>query len=156
MVDASDFRYPGPKPNTREAGVIMLADKIEAACRSIREPNPENVAAMIQKIINSVMAEGQFSDCPLTVREITVIAEVFKKTVLAIHHHRIEYPEPRATVLDEGEETEAVDEPVITLEIPASELVPETSQDRPPRDDEEGVVDYEAPEYLPDWGPRER
>ncbi|HJN73420.1 MAG TPA: HDIG domain-containing protein [Myxococcota bacterium] len=156
-VDPSDFRYPGPKPNTREAGIIMLADKIEAACRSIRDPNPENVAAMIQKIINSVMAEGQFSQCPLTVKEITVIADVLKKTVLAIHHHRIEYPEPRPFVADgeDPDETEAVDEPVITLEIPASDLVLETSGDDPPPE-EEGLVDYESPEYLPGWGPRER
>lgn len=151
-TDPEDFRYPGPKPNTREAGIIMLADKIEAACRSIREPNPENVAAMIQRIINSVMAEGQFDDCPLTVKEITVVADVLKKTVLAIHHHRIEYPEPQGKVPElEGEETEAVDEPVITLEIPAAtDGLPETSHDDP-SSVADGPVDYESPEYMPGY-----
>ncbi|MCP4805665.1 MAG: HDIG domain-containing protein [Proteobacteria bacterium] len=149
-TDANDFRYPGPRPNTREAGVIMLADKIEAACRSIKEPNPENVSAMIQRIINSVISEGQFDECPMTVKEITVVADVFKKTVLAIHHHRIEYPEPAGQLADgvDPEETEAVDEPVITLEIPATtEAIPETSHDAPL----EGPVDYESPEYMPGY-----
>ena len=135
-VDPNDFRYPGPKPNTREAGIVMLADKVEAACRSIREPNPENVSGMIQKIINSVMAEGQFDEVPLTVKELVVIAQTLKETVLAIHHHRIEYPEPpggeasggspgREVSLDEP----ATSDPVITLEI--------------------ATPDYESPEYLP-------
>jgi putative nucleotidyltransferase with HDIG domain len=149
-VDPADFTYPGPRPNTREAGVIMLADKIEAACRSIREPTPELVAAMIQKIINSVLSEGQFDECPLTVAEIRVIAEVFQKTVLAIHHHRIEYPDPPATpskVDGKPLPESSQDEPVITLELNAREVLEQTS-DRP-IPPEPGSVDYEAPEHLP-------
>lgn len=149
-VDPADFSYPGPKPNTREAGLIMLADKIEAACRSIREPSPENVTAMIQRIINSVMAEGQFDECPLTVKEVTVAADVFKKTILAIHHHRIEYPEARTA--DAASDAPAAAEPVITLEIPAGDLptrpLPEVSGDLPSVE----AVDYESPEYLPQHG----
>jgi hypothetical protein len=147
-TDPNDFRYPGPKPNTREAGIIMVADKVEAACRSIREPTPENVSAMIQKIINSVMAEGQFDEVPLTVKELVVIAQTLKETVLAIHHHRIEYPEPPGvgrkleTTLDEP-----TSEPVITLELNAPELT-ETSLDEPPE-----AVDYESTDYLPGTSP---
>ncbi|MED5373600.1 MAG: HDIG domain-containing metalloprotein [Myxococcota bacterium] len=156
-VDPADFRYPGPKPNTREAGVIMLADKIEAACRSIKEPTPERVAEMIQRIINSVMAEGQFDECPLTVKELHTIAGVFKKTVLAIHHHRIEYPDPPAA----GEKRvpqppEGSPDPVITLELNTGDLDLPDDEDTGslPELPEEvaAMADYESPEYLPELG----
>lgn len=160
-VDPADFRYPGPKPNTREAGIIMLADKIEAACRSIKHPTPENVSEMIQKIINSVMAEGQFRDCPLTLKELYTIAETFKTTVLAIHHHRIAYPDrplPTARRV-EPDSAQLPRDAVITLEIPASELASSLGSNPPPEpippgalrreDDSTEVVDYESPEYLP-------
>lgn len=159
-VDVADFRYPGPKPNTREAGIIMLADKIEAACRSIRHPTPETISEMIQRIINSVMAEGQLRDCPLTLKELYTIAETFKTTVLAIHHHRIAYPDkPLPTARQAaGPELEPPRDPVITLEIPAAELASSLntrvgeggSPLRLRRDDDSTeVVDYESPEYLP-------
>ncbi|MCB9759368.1 MAG: HDIG domain-containing protein [Alphaproteobacteria bacterium] len=154
-VDPRDFRYPGPRPNTREAGIIMLADKIEAACRSIHQPTPDNVSAMIQKIINSVMADGQFQQCPLTLKELYTIAETFKTTVLAIHHHRIAYPDkpipdPRKAPPAE-EKAETPRDAVITLEIPPSEVA--AARDARAADsvapDEPGPIDYESPEYLP-------
>lgn len=157
-VDPRDFQYPGPKPSTREAGVIMLADKIEAACRSIKEPTPERVASMIQRIINSVMAEGQFDDCPLTVKELRIMAEVFQKTVLAIHHHRIEYPDAVVTPgvkLPDAPSNGA--EPVITLELNTGDLdLPAEDRDRSHEsalpEEVVAVVDYESPEYLPGLG----
>jgi putative nucleotidyltransferase with HDIG domain len=92
-VSEADFRYPGPRPNTREAGIIHLADKVEAACRSVREPTPERIAAMIQKILNSTLADGQLEECPLTLKDLYTIAGVFQESILAIHHQRIEYPD---------------------------------------------------------------
>jgi hypothetical protein len=92
-VNEADFRYPGPRPNTREAGIIHLADKVEAACRSVREPTPERIAAMIQKILNSTLADGQLEECPLTLKDLYTIAGVFQESILAIHHQRIEYPD---------------------------------------------------------------
>ncbi len=155
-TDAEDFRYPGPRPNTREAGILMLADKIEAACRSIKRPTPDNVGEMIQKIINSTLADGQLQDCPLTLNELYVIAGVFKTTVLAIHHHRIAYPDKplparRVAVAEERPLREAV----ITLEIPSAELaaarntLPLPGEDSLPEDESTEVIDYESPDFLP-------
>ncbi|MFT6157649.1 MAG: putative nucleotidyltransferase with HDIG domain [Myxococcota bacterium] len=90
-IEEARFRYPGPKPNTREAGVIMLADKIEAATRTIAQPNEDNIREMIKRIVDSVMADGQFSGCPLTMAEISIVLDTFVKTLLGIYHHRIEY-----------------------------------------------------------------
>jgi len=92
-VDPDAFRYPGPKPSTREAGVIMLADKVEAATRTLANPDESNIRAMINRIVNSVIADGQFSECPLTFEEIHVIAETFVSVLLGIYHQRIEYPQ---------------------------------------------------------------
>ncbi len=94
-VDDAPFRYPGPKPDTREAGIIMLADKVEAACRTIREPSEERIRAMIQQIVNGVMNDGQLEECPLTLKELYVIADTFTNVIQGIYHHRIEYPSTR-------------------------------------------------------------
>ena len=94
-VDASKFRYPGPKPSTREAGIVMLADKVEAATRTIKQPTEDSIRSMILRIINSVMADGQFSNCPLTVREIYVVAETFVRVLTGIHHQRIVYADTK-------------------------------------------------------------
>lgn len=125
-VDESLFRYPGPKPDTREAGVIMIADKVEAATRTIREPSEENLRAMIHKIINSVISDGQFEKCPLTFQEIHTCAETFVKVLFGIHHQRVEYPATaaisRATTVihdvpNEGSGDGRRKGSVITLEI---------------------------------------
>lgn len=94
-VDEMAFRYPGPKPNTREAGVIMLADKVEAATRTLKNPDEHNIRAMISRIISSVIADGQFSECPLTLEEIHAVAETFVSVLLGIYHQRIEYPDTK-------------------------------------------------------------
>ena len=92
-VDPELFRYPGPKPNTREAGIVHLADKVEAACRSIKEPTPERIRQMIQRIISTTLADGQLEDCPLTLQDLYKISAKFEEVILAIHHQRIEYPD---------------------------------------------------------------
>lgn len=92
-VDEASYRYPGPKPSTREAGVIMLADKVEAATRTIRNPTEDNIRAMIQRIVTSVLNDAQFTACPLTFQEIHAVTETFVKVLVGIHHQRIEYPD---------------------------------------------------------------
>ncbi len=92
-ITEAPFRYPGPKPSTREAGIIMLADKVEAATRTIKSPDEDNIRAMISRIVSSVMADGQFSECPLTFQEIHTIADTFVTVLLGIYHQRIEYPQ---------------------------------------------------------------
>lgn len=141
-VDERRFRYPGPKPSTREAGIIMLADKVEAATRTIKEPTEENIRNMIHRIVNSVMADGQFSECPLTFKEIHSIADTFVKVLMGIYHQRIEYQETRD--LSRGKLREQVPEgSLITLEV-----LPGRVDARQPTGTD-GAVDYEAVEHLP-------
>ena len=140
-VDEALFRYPGPKPSNREAGVLMLADKVEAATRTIRHPTEHNIRSMIHRIINSTIADGQFDRCPLTFREISVTADVFVKVLLGIHHQRIEY----SATADLSRAPGGAPEPVITLEVP--ELV-----DLGERDPSTDAVDYESIEHLPRTG----
>jgi putative nucleotidyltransferase with HDIG domain len=159
-VKEEDFRYPGPKPNTREAGVIQLADKVEAACRSIKEPTPERVAAMIEKIFSSTLADGQLEECPLTLKDLYAVADKFQEVVLAIHHQRIEYPETRsissgdlAKLQEDHVGDSEKDEHVITLDLPpreAAELrAKATSDEASARELSSNVSDYESVEALP-------
>ncbi len=88
----SDFRYPGPKPQSREAGIVMMADACEAATRSIAEPTPSKIQAMVHSIIQKRFIEEQFTDCDLTQKELKIIEDTFSRTLTSLYHHRIEYP----------------------------------------------------------------
>jgi putative nucleotidyltransferase with HDIG domain len=92
-VKEEDFRYPGPKPQTKEAGLVMLADMVEAASRSLGDPTPSRIQGMVQKIINNVFSDGQLDECELTLKDLHEIAKGFNITLSGIFHHRIEYPE---------------------------------------------------------------
>jgi len=92
-VKEEDFRYPGPKPQTKEAGLVMLADMSEAASRSLVDPTPSRIQGMVQKIVNKVFSDGQLDECELTLKDLHEIAKSFNKTLSGIFHHRIEYPE---------------------------------------------------------------
>ncbi len=100
-VDEKDYRYPGPRPQTREAGIILLADGVEAAVRSIPEKTPAKIQAMVQKIINKNFTEAQLDECDMTLKDLHMIAESFVRVLVGIYHQRIEYPdveEKKATV----------------------------------------------------------
>jgi putative nucleotidyltransferase with HDIG domain len=92
-VNDENFRYPGPKPQTKEAGLVMLADFVEAASRSLVDPTAARIKGMVQKIINRVFSDGQLDECELTLKDLDAIAKSFNKTLSGIFHHRIEYPE---------------------------------------------------------------
>lgn len=92
QVNENDFRYPGPKPRTREAGIVMLADATEASTRSIKNVNVSKIRINLQKIFQRVISDGQLDECPITLHELAVIMESFQKTLEAIYHNRIEYP----------------------------------------------------------------
>ncbi|MBW1721356.1 MAG: HDIG domain-containing protein [Deltaproteobacteria bacterium] len=92
-IKEEDFRYPGPKPQTKEAGLVMLADMVEAASRSLVDPTPARIQGMVQKIINKVFSDGQLNECELTLKDLNEIAKSFNKTLSGIFHHRVEYPE---------------------------------------------------------------
>jgi hypothetical protein len=93
-VDPTPYLYPGPKPQTREAGIMMLADGIEAAARTIEDPEVDRIQGMVQKIINKVFSSGQLEDSQLTLRDLHLIAKAFIRILAGIHHHRIAYSEP--------------------------------------------------------------
>jgi putative nucleotidyltransferase with HDIG domain len=93
-VDERDFRYPGPKPQTREAGLVMLADCVEAASKTLVDPTPARIQGMVQKIINNIFIDGQLDECELTLKNLHDIANSFNRILSGIYHHRIDYPEP--------------------------------------------------------------
>jgi cyclic-di-AMP phosphodiesterase PgpH len=93
-VDERDFRYPGPKPQTREAGLVLLADCVEAASRTLTDPTPARIQGMVQKIINNIFIDGQLDECELTLKNLHEIAKSFNQILSGIYHHRIDYPEP--------------------------------------------------------------
>jgi len=92
-VDEQDFRYPGPKPVTKEETILMLADSIEAACKSLKNPTEEALLELIDKIIAGKMAMGQLEDSELTFSELETCKTVFQQLMRSVHHVRIEYPE---------------------------------------------------------------
>lgn len=93
-VDAAQFTYPGPKPQTRETALGMLADSVEATVRSSPDHSPERIDALVDEVISERVAEGQLDDSDLTLRDLKTIAESFKVTLRGVYHPRLEYPEP--------------------------------------------------------------
>ncbi len=91
-VDEAVFRYAGPKPQFREAALVMIADAVEAASRAMIEPNSEKLRALVQKLINGIFSEGQLDECDLTLKDLRIIAESFVRTLDGIYHARPQYP----------------------------------------------------------------
>jgi putative nucleotidyltransferase with HDIG domain len=95
-VNIDNFLYPGPKPQTREAALVMLADVVEAASRVLENPTPSRIQGLVQDLINKIFSDGQLEDCELTLKDLHSIAKSFNKILTGIYHHRIEYPEKPA------------------------------------------------------------
>jgi hypothetical protein len=91
-IDEADFRYPGPKPQFKEAAIMMLADSCEAAARSLARPDPENIRAIVIKIVDAIISDGQLDECDVTLQELTTIREAMISALTAIYHARIDYP----------------------------------------------------------------
>ncbi len=91
-IDESDFRYPGPRPQFKEAAIMMLADSCEAAARSLARPDPENIRAIVMKIVDAIISDGQLDECDVTLQELTTIREAMISALTAIYHARIDYP----------------------------------------------------------------
>jgi hypothetical protein len=90
-VDIKDFTYPGPKPFSKETAILMMSDSSEAAARSLKNPNAENIDALIEKVINHQINDNQFVNADITLKEITQLKKLFKKKLVNIHHARVEY-----------------------------------------------------------------
>lgn len=93
-VDESHYRYPGPRPQTKEAGILMLADSIEASSRTLSDPSPAKIQGLVQKMINKVFASGELNECNLTLKDLHKIAKSFTRVLTGIYHRRVEYNEP--------------------------------------------------------------
>ena len=127
VISDKDFRYPGPKPQFKEAAIMMLADSCEAAARSLERPDPDNIRTIVQKIVDAIISDGQLDECDLTLRELTVIREAIISALTAIYHARIDYP--------------GFNPP------PVSGALPKLPAGQP--DSEERGVSYKAPSDVP-------
>lgn len=127
-VNMEHFRHPGPKPQTKEAGLVLLADALEAASRALENPTPARIQGLVQKIINKLFLDGQLDECELTLRDLHEIARSFNKILTGIHHHRIEYPDGSAKI-DTGTKK---------LNENSDRRQAKSSQDRPEENQEEG------------------
>ncbi|MDX1943656.1 MAG: HDIG domain-containing protein [Saprospiraceae bacterium] len=96
-VDETDFRYPGPKPRSKEEAILMMADSIEAACKSLKNPTETQINEMIDKIVTGKISNGQLDDSKISFREVEICKKEFKKFMKSVHHARIEYPEEKKT-----------------------------------------------------------
>ncbi|MHB0870338.1 MAG: HD family phosphohydrolase, partial [Chloroflexota bacterium] len=92
QVDASQYAYPGPRPHSKEAAIVMLADSVEAVVRSAKDHSPELVAALVRKVVDERVVEGQLDDCDLTMRDMEEIKDAFTSILMGMYHPRIEYP----------------------------------------------------------------
>jgi hypothetical protein len=93
VVDESSFRYPGPKPQTKEAGVLMLADAVESASRVLVEPTPGRIENLVEELSRKRLLDGQFDECGLTLEEVHRIGASLVKSLMAVYHGRVKYPD---------------------------------------------------------------
>ena len=94
-VDPADYTYPGPKPQSKETAIAMLADSVESATRALQDPTPERIRDLIHSIVDGKMRDGQLDESPITLREIRQVEEQFGKVLASVYHHRIDYPQTR-------------------------------------------------------------
>jgi membrane-associated HD superfamily phosphohydrolase len=104
-----DFRYPGPKPQTREAALVLLADCVEAASKTLTDPTPARIQGMVQKIINNIFIDGQLEECEMSLKSLHEIAKSFNRVLCGIYHQRIDYPEPVYKVSERKKNGESTD-----------------------------------------------
>ena len=134
QIDERDYRYHGPKPQTREAALIMLADAVEAASRTLTDPTPARIQGMVQKLINNIFIDGQLNECDLTLKDLNLIAKSFNRVLSGSFHQRVDYPEP-VHVMREKTEDEA--------RVPVNERA-KTKGANPDRKSSEDLQDPEA------------
>ena len=94
VVDPNDFCYPGPKPQTKETGIAMLADAVESASRTLGDPSPERIRALIETLVSDRAGGGQLDECGLTFRDLDRVKHEFAHVLTGLYHHRIDYPDP--------------------------------------------------------------
>jgi putative nucleotidyltransferase with HDIG domain len=100
-IDPADFRYPGPKPQTRETAIALLADSVESAARVLQDPTQESIHALVDRIVDFKMSEHQLDEAPLTLRELSIVKQAFLKVLSGMYHSRLDYP-PQNNQKEEG------------------------------------------------------
>lgn len=119
-VSEANYRYPGPKPQSRETAIVMLADSSEGATRAIDDPTPPKIEEVVRKVINNKFIDGQLDECNLTLKEIEKIAVTFTRVLSAMYHTRVKYPEKKSSNGNSHQK-------------PAEENPPDSSGDNPNR-----------------------
>ena len=92
MPDEVEYRYPGPRPQTKEVAILMVSDAVESATRTLEDPTPARIETLVRDLANKRLLDGQFDDCELTLRELNQICESIARTVTSIYHGRVAYP----------------------------------------------------------------
>lgn len=108
VIDETEFRYPGPKPQTKEAAIVMLADQVEASSRVLDDPTPKRIESHVRNMIEAIFLDGQLDECDLTLKDLHAIQRSFTSILTAMFHQRIEYPERKDHVGTASRKVEAL------------------------------------------------
>lgn len=106
VIDKEKFRYPGPNPQTKETAILMMADAVEAASRSLKEYTPDAINNLVDKIIDTQIADGLFKEAPISFRDVETIKDTFKSRLSTIYHSRVQYPEMKKSTASAAAETD--------------------------------------------------
>jgi len=132
-VNPEDYRYPGPKPQSKEAAILMLADSVEAVSRTLTDPSPGRLRSVVHKTIYEVLEDGQFDECGITMADLAKIEDAFIGVLAGMHHQRIEYPSAET---DSGADAESaqrdpsVDQETLPDEVPEEVRASLSDEDR--------------------------
>ena len=139
-VKEEQFRYTGPKPNTKETAILMIADAVESAVRSLKNPTPEEIEGMINKIIVERLNDGQLSDSPLTLKDIKTIASTFSRILRGMQHNRIKYQENLAEELKK----QKINMPAKLLDEDLENKIKQLEGEKKPEDTKKSDEDKDA------------
>lgn len=117
-IQESNFRYPGPKPSTRETALLMLADTVEAAARTLEHPSHQEISQLVQRLIDDKVRDGQLDDSPLSFHDLAVIRRSFVNTLAGMFHQRIKYPEQIADEVRKAARTQGKKPPAVDRVLP--------------------------------------
>ena len=159
QVDINEFRYAGPKPDTKEAAIVMLADTIEAAVRSMKSPTPKQIDQFIERLVRGKLEDGQLSDSPLSLRDIDEICTAFSDILKGVYHERIEYPNvhhfaggtpsenmPEPAVSSAGDSEGGVSSPAAPVPADPEDKIPVTEQPEAGKATEKPAAEVPQPE----------
>ncbi len=113
-IQQSEFRYPGPRPNSKETAILMMADTVEAACRTLDNPTHRRIESLIGTLVEARRADGQLDETDLTFHDLTIIRQTFLNLLLGVYHVRVKYPGSEDEAVKEGEEPESADASIPT------------------------------------------